>query len=43
VRQSGSVKKNLPQNSDRQLTEKVKALRADKPPEKTKHYLTREG
>jgi hypothetical protein len=40
VRQPGSVKKNLPQSSDRQLTEKLKALRADKPAEKTKHYLT---
>ena len=43
MRQPGSVKKNLPQSSDRQLTEKLKALRADKPAEKTKHYLTRRG
>jgi hypothetical protein len=39
VRQWGSVKKNLLQKCDRQLFEKLKALKADELTEKTKHYL----
>jgi len=42
VRQWGSVKKNLPQQRDRQLFEKLKALQADELTEKTKHYLPEE-
>jgi hypothetical protein len=42
VRQWGSVKKNLPQQRDRQLFEKLKALNADELTEKTKHYLPKE-
>lgn len=41
MRQSGSVKKNLSQDSDHHLIEKLQALKADKLAEKTKHYLSR--
>jgi hypothetical protein len=42
VRQSESVKKNLPQQCDRQLFEKLKAVKARNGRKKTKHYLTNE-
>jgi hypothetical protein len=42
VRRWGSVKKNLPQQRDRQLFEKLKALQADELTEKTEHYLPEE-
>ena len=38
MRQWGSVKKNLPQKCDRQLVEKLKALKADELTEKAKNY-----
>ncbi len=42
MRQSESVKKNLPQQCDRQLFEKLKARKAMNWRKKNKHYLTTE-